>query len=74
MAQEYHFRIDYVLDDVPKTMYVRAPMMTNAEAWHWASVDAGIGQLPKFRADPVSKLSKPKAERYGIAKVEWCQA
>jgi len=74
VAQEYHYRIDYLFNDVPKTFYVRAPMMTNAEAWHWASVDAGVGQLPKFRADPVLKLSKPQAERYGIAGVGWRQA
>lgn len=45
--------------------------MTKAEAWHWASIDAGVGQLPKYRADPVPKLSKPQAEKHGIANVEW---
>jgi hypothetical protein len=74
MAQEYHYRIDYLLNGSSKTFYVRAPMMTNAEAWHWASVDAGVGQLPRFRADPVAKLSKPKAEKHGITSVEWSQA
>lgn len=74
MAQEQHYRIDYLLNGAFKTFYVRAPVMTNSEAWHWASVDAGIGQIPKYRADPVTKLSKPKAEKYGITNVEWSRA
>jgi hypothetical protein len=74
MPQEHHYRIDYLLDGTYKSFYVRAPGMDNAEAWHWATVDAGFGQLPKFRADPVTKLSKPKAERLGIANVEWSEA
>ncbi|EFW80213.1 hypothetical protein PsgB076_13752 [Pseudomonas savastanoi pv. glycinea str. B076] len=74
MAQEYHYRIDYLLHGAYKTLYVRAPGMTNAEAWHWASVDAGVGQIPKYRSDPVSKLSKPQAEKHGIANVEWTQS
>jgi hypothetical protein len=45
--------------------------MDNAEAWHWATVDAGIGQLPKYRTDPINKLSKPQAEKHGITDVEW---
>jgi hypothetical protein len=74
MAAEQHYRIDYLLDGAYKTLYVRAAKMDNAEAWHWATVDAGFGQLPKYRSDPVTKLSKPHAERLGITNVEWSKA
>lgn len=47
--------------------------MSNAEAWYWATVDAGIGLIPKYRLDPVPKLSKPQAERLGLTNVEWAQ-
>lgn len=74
MAQEHHYRIDYLLQGAYKTFYIRASKMDNAEAWHWATVDAGIGQLPKYRTDPVSRLSKPQAEKHGITNVEWSKA
>lgn len=74
MAQEHHYRIDYLLDGVYKTFYIRAAKMDNAEAWHWASVDAGFGQLPKYRSDPITKLSKPQVERFGVSNVEWSKA
>ena len=74
MAQEHHYRIDYVFNGSFKSFYIRASEMNNAEAWHWATVDAGFGQLPRYRSDPVAKLSKPKAERFGITDVEWSRA
>lgn len=74
MAHEHHYRIDYLLNGGYKTFYIRANKMDNAEAWHWASVDAGYGQLPKYRTDPITKLSKPQAERFGITGVEWSTA
>lgn len=74
MAQEKHYRIDYLLNGAYKTFYIRAAKMDNAEAWHWASVDAGFGQIPKYRSDPVPKLSKPQAEKFGISNVEWSEA
>ncbi len=74
MIHEQHYRIAYSLKGSNKTFYIRAAKMDSAEAWHWATVDAGIGQLPKYRSDPVSKLSKPQAERYGITDVEWALA
>ncbi|RML91958.1 hypothetical protein APX70_02313 [Pseudomonas syringae pv. maculicola] len=40
MSQEKHYRISYLLDGVFKSFYVRAQKMDNAEAWHWATVDA----------------------------------
>ncbi|MFY1664359.1 DUF6555 family protein [Pseudomonas sp. Pseu.R1] len=74
MSQEFHYRIAYLLNGVYKTFFIRASKMDNAEAWHWASVDAGFGQLPKYRSDPITKLSKPQAERFGITGVEWGRA
>lgn len=69
-----HYRIDYLLHGNYKTFYVRAAAMDNAEAWHWASVDAGFGQIPKYRTDKVPKISKPKAEQLGISQVEWTES
>ena len=73
MPPEHHYRIDYLLHGTYKSFYVRAVTMSNAEAWHWATLDAGIGQIPKYRTDPVPKLSKPQAERLGLTNVEWVQ-
>ena len=73
MPLERHYRIDYLLHGTYKSFYVRALTMSNAEAWHWATLDAGIGQIPKYRTDPVPKLSKPQAERLGLTNVEWVQ-
>ncbi|MDB6052334.1 MAG: hypothetical protein JWR17_5080 [Pseudomonas sp.] len=71
MAQHAHYRIDYLLNGSYKTFYISAPHMDKAEAWHWATVDAGIAQIPKYRSDQVPKLSVPQAELRGIASVEW---
>jgi hypothetical protein len=71
MAQEKHYRIDYLLRGAYKSFYIRSSSMDDPEAWHWATVDAGLGQLPKYRHDPVTKLSKPQAERLGVTDVEW---
>jgi hypothetical protein len=74
MPQERHYRIDYLLDGAYKSFYIRTSKMNNTLAWHWATVDAGFGQLPKYRSDPVTQLSKPQAERLGITNVEWNEA
>lgn len=42
MAHEHCYRIDYLLIGADKKFYVRASAMTNAEEWHWASIDAGV--------------------------------
>lgn len=74
MAGHKHFRIDYLLHGSYKTFYISAAEMDNSEAWHWASVDAGFSQIPKFRSDKIPKLSKPKAEDLGLSNVEWSTA
>lgn len=58
----------------PKSFYVSAPTMSNAEAWHWAAMDSGVAQIPKYRRDKVPVVSKPLAERHGIIQVQWAQA
>ena len=65
------FEIHYLLHGEPKRFMIRADRMDNAVAWHWASCDAGVGQIPKNRHDKVRKLTKPMAERFGIADVKW---
>lgn len=51
MADEKHYRIDYLLHGSYRTFYIRAVVMDNKEAWHWASVDAGFGAIPKYRSE-----------------------
>ncbi|UMZ14941.1 hypothetical protein I9018_15090 [Pseudomonas sp. MPFS] len=71
MSQETIYRIQYLLHGQPRFFVIRAKAMDNAKAWHWASCDAGIGIIPKSDRDPVKKVSKPLAEKYGITAVEW---
>ena len=35
------FVIDYTLHGQPKSFIIRLEKLDNAEAWHWASCDAG---------------------------------
>lgn len=63
--------IDYEIHGVPKSFIIRAEVMNNAEAWHWASCDAGVGRIPKFGREKVRRVSKPLAERLGVDKVRW---
>lgn len=63
--------IDYTLHGEPKSFIIRAEVMNNSEAWHWASCDAGVGRIPKFGREKVKRVSKPLAEKYGITDVRW---
>ncbi|KHK66784.1 hypothetical protein OC610_15420 [Pseudomonas sp. SAICEU22] len=63
--------IDYMLHGEPKSFIIRAEVMNNSEAWHWASCDAGVGRIPKFGREKVKRVSKPMAEKYGITDVRW---
>jgi hypothetical protein len=65
------FVIEYKLHDQPKSFVIRAKSMRNADAWHWASCDAGIAPIPKPGKPPLKVVSKPQAERYGITEVKW---
>ncbi|MDD1015108.1 DUF6555 family protein [Pseudomonas rubra] len=68
------FVIDYHLHGDHKSFIIRAETMDNAEAWHWASCDAGIGRIGRYGREKVKKVSKPLAERYGITDVQWRQS
>lgn len=74
MALPKHFRIDYLLNGAFKTFYIRAEHMDGANAWHHASVDAGLARIPKYRTERVPRVTQPSAEQYGISDVEWAQA
>lgn len=74
MPNSSHYKIDYLFHGAYKTFYVNADVMNNAEAWNWAAVDAGVGQIAKYRSDKVTKISKPQAERLGISDVQWTPA
>lgn len=63
--------IDYLLHGEPRSFIIRLEKIDNAEAWHWASCDAGIGIIPKFGREKIRKVSRPMAERYGITDVNW---
>jgi hypothetical protein len=65
------FIIDYQLHGQPRSFIIRLDRLDNAEAWHWASCDAGIGIIPKFGREKIRKVSRPMAERYGITAVSW---
>jgi hypothetical protein len=74
MPHSAHYRIDYMYNGAHKSFYVSTEKMTNAEAWHWAAMDSGVAEIPKYRRDKVKVFSKPLAERHGIAEVHWSQA
>jgi hypothetical protein len=74
MSQYKHYRIDYLFNGAFKSFYISAEHMDNAEAWHHASVDAGIARIPKYRLEKVARVSKPYAEHFGITDVEWAQS
>lgn len=71
MAGQELYVIDYELQGQPRTFIIRLERMDNAEAWHWASCDAGVGVIPRFGQHKIKKVSRPMAERYGIANVQW---
>ncbi|KAF2394229.1 MULTISPECIES: DUF6555 family protein [Pseudomonas] len=63
--------IEYQLHGQTKSFIIRAQSMTNAQAWHWASCDAGIAPIPKPGRPPLKVVSKPQAEKYGLTEVKW---
>lgn len=65
------FTIEYNLHGEPKKFIIRTATMNNADAWHWASCDAGAAPIPKPGRAPLKKFTKPMAERYGITDVRW---
>ncbi|MBF8730353.1 MULTISPECIES: DUF6555 family protein [Pseudomonas] len=71
MAGQQLFVIEYELHGEYRTFIIRLGRMDNAEAWHWASCDAGVGIIPRFGQHTIKKVSRPMAERYGLANVRW---
>jgi hypothetical protein len=69
--QNTHYQINYLIHGSYKTFYIHSQAMNQAEAWHWATIDAGLSQIPKYRADKVARLSQPQAELLGLSRVEW---
>ncbi|PWE38307.1 hypothetical protein C9I50_22625 [Pseudomonas prosekii] len=63
--------IEYKLHGKTKSFIIRAKVMNNGDAWHWASCDAGIAPIPKPGRPPLKVLSKPQAEKYGVTEVKW---
>ncbi|MFK0091928.1 DUF6555 family protein [Pseudomonas sp. NPDC090592] len=71
MAGQQLYVIDYTLHGRSRTFIIRLEKMDNAVAWHWASCDAGVGIIPRFCQQNIKRVSRPMAERYGIANVKW---
>jgi len=65
--------IEYKLHGEPKSFIIRTAIKSNADAWHWASCDAGVAPIPKPGKPPLKVVSKPQAEKYGISDVTWCE-
>lgn len=68
------YTIHYALHGEAKSFVIRADKMSEAEAWHWASCDAGFGHIPRSSRDQTRRTSRPMAERFGIADVRWRSA
>ena len=71
MAGQQLYVIEYELHGEFRTFIIRLGRMDNAEAWHWASCDAGVGRIGRFGRERVKKTSKPMAEKFGIENVTW---
>lgn len=73
MLHSAHYRIDYVYNSERKSIYVYAQTMNTAEAWHWAAVDTGLAQIPKYRRNKVPMICQSLAARHGITEAHWSQ-
>ncbi|MBV4485131.1 hypothetical protein HU727_005970 [Pseudomonas sp. SWRI153] len=63
--------IDYRLHGKPRSFIIRTKTMDNAQAWHWASCDAGVAPIPRPGRPALKRFSKPMAERFGVTDVQW---
>ncbi|WP_130908304.1 DUF6555 family protein [Pseudomonas sp. Sample_16] len=63
--------IEYRIYGEPRSFIIRSKLMNNAEAWQWASCDAGIAPIPKPGRPPLKRFTKPMAEKFGITDVKW---
>jgi len=69
MSNTYY--VEYLLHGESKSFIIRTSFMNNAEAWQWASCDAGLIPIPKPGRPPLKRFSKPMAERFGLTEVKW---
>lgn len=69
MSTTYY--VEYLLHGESRTFVIRTSTMNNAEAWQWASCDAGLVPIPKPGRPPLKRFSKPMAERFGLTDVKW---
>lgn len=74
MPSQQLYVIDYTLHGQPKSFVIRADRMNETEAWHWVSCDAGFGRIARNSREQSEKVSRPWAERFGIAEVTWRNA
>ncbi len=65
------FVIDYSLHGQAKSFIIRLEKLDAAQAWHWASCDAGVGRIGRFAGEQVKKTSQEQAEKFGINNVQW---
>lgn len=65
------FIIDYTLHGDLKSFIIRLDQLDAAQAWHWASCDAGIGHIPRNKYDRIKRTSSSEAEQAGIGNVQW---
>ncbi|WP_213881674.1 DUF6555 family protein [Pseudomonas sp. dw_358] len=65
------YTIDYILHGEARSFVIRADKMDTAQAWHWASCDAGFGHIPRSPRDQTRRTTRPVAERFGISEVKW---
>lgn len=63
--------IQYRLHGQPKSFIIRSKRMDNAQAWQWASCDAGLTPIPRPGQPPLKRFSRPMAERFGVTEVQW---
>ncbi|WP_130909597.1 DUF6555 family protein [Pseudomonas sp. Sample_9] len=71
MTQADLYVIDYQLHGKSRSFIIRTKVMNNAEAWQWASCDAGLTPIPRPGRPPLKRFSKPMAERFGVTDVKW---
>lgn len=71
MSSPAFYVVEYQFYGKTKTFICRAIGMNSAEAWHWASCDAGFATTHKFGRSNSAVISKTEAERQGITDVKW---
>ena len=53
------FVIDYTLHGEAKSFIIRLEKLDAAEAWHWASCDAGVGRIGRQHDDGGAPQAMP---------------